>query len=380
MSDTAPGVRVTTGARLHFGLFDTRAPFGGVGMMIDAPSTRVDVWPADAFDPGPTDPDRLTQIAASFQQFATRIPSAPLPQPTPSFPSASPRLRENPNHSVPDPLPPPPLAARHSPLAAQSSPLATREAPLPACRLRVERSAPPHCGLGSGTQLALAAALALARFQGLDHQLSRAELVERIAQRGRRSAIGSLGFFEGGLIWEDGQLRHFGPGDETLRVEPPADWRVVLLRPLEALSPCSGETERRAFETIPPAGTATREQLRALGLQIIESCRGGDFARFAESLTEFNRRSGELFASLQGGPYNGPQVTRLIERVRDAGGTAYGQSSWGSTVFAICPTPKAAEQLAAQLAPTTHHQIAKPKNSGAEMEIEASGELREARG
>lgn len=318
MSDAIRSVRVTTGARLHFGLFDTRSPFGGVGMMIDVPATCVRVEPAASFDPGTIDPERLTQIAAGFSHFATG------------------------------------------------------EASLPACRLTVECSAPPHCGLGSGTQLALAAALALARFQGLDHQLSRAELVERLAQRGRRSAIGSLGFFTGGLIWEDGRARHFGDGDgggETLRVEPPADWRVVLLRPFETPSPCSGEAERRAFETIPAAGAATRERLRTLGLAIIEASRAADFPSFAEALTEFNRRSGELFASLQGGPYNGPQVTRLIERVRDAGGKAYGQSSWGSTVFAICPTPEAAERLAAELAPSAHHQIAKPQNRGAEIAV-----------
>lgn len=329
MSDAAESVQVTTGARLHFGLFDTKSPFGGVGMMIDAPATRVRVEPAASFDPGTTDPERLTQIAASFSQLATR-----------------------------------------------NSPFATRNSSLPDCRLTVERTTPPHCGLGSGTQLALATALALARFQGLDQQLSRAELVEQLARRGRRSAIGSLGFFTGGLIWEDGLTRHFGDSesdrdsDETWRVEPPADWRVVLLRPLETASPCSGEAERRAFETIPAAGKATRERLRTLGLAIIESCRAAEFTRFAESLTEFNRRSGELFASLQGGPYNGPPVTQLIERVRDAGGTAYGQSSWGSTVFACCPTPQAAEQLAADLAPTAHHQIAKPQNKGATIEIE----------
>ncbi|MEM9827042.1 MAG: hypothetical protein AAF958_10660, partial [Planctomycetota bacterium] len=40
-------LHIRTGARIHFGLVDVVAPFGGAGIMIDHPSTEIDLRPAD---------------------------------------------------------------------------------------------------------------------------------------------------------------------------------------------------------------------------------------------------------------------------------------------------------------------------------------------
>jgi predicted sugar kinase len=101
---------------------------------------------------------------------------------------------------------------------------------------------------------------------------------------------------------------------------------------------------------------------------MINACGEGDFASFAKSLTQFNRRSGELFAGQQGGPYNGPRVAAIIDRLRDAGVIGYGQSSWGPTVFAVCQSEDQANQLATRIGPDLKTEIVAPIFTGATIE------------
>lgn len=327
MDDRSRTVRVTTGARLHFGLFDTRAPFGGVGMMTDQPQTGVTVSSAERFDPGDFAVDRITGIAARALAWAAR---------------AGMRVEQTARSAGGD---------------------------LPSCQVRVEFAAPAHFGFGSGTQLALAVATGIGHWLGIAP--SRAEFVSEIGGRGRRSAIGSIGFFEGGLLFEDGC-----PADEagfmlSERAEPPAAWRVLLVRPEASDTLVCGESEQRAFTDLPAAEPSVRADLRVRGLELIEACRRGDFARFAAGLTEFNRLSGELFAPLQGGPYHGDRVARLIRLLRDCGGAGYGQSSWGPTVFAICEDEGSAQVLAERMRlgdPSAVIQIVCPARRGARIE------------
>jgi beta-RFAP synthase len=320
MADLARSVRVIAGARLHFGLFDTRDPFGGVGMMIDRPETVVTVTASDAFETAGHSLERVTQIARRFAPFNVGGMAA----------------------------------------------CGCGEEEFPRCRIVVERSAPEHCGLGSGTQLSLAVAAALSRFFRMP--LSRRSLVESIAARGKRSAIGSVGFFEGGMIWEDGVALDFASGDSVIRVSPPKGWRWLITRPNDAEGSLCGDAESRAFESSTGAGPATRRSLRELGLTMINACGEGDFASFAKSLTQFNRRSGELFAGQQGGPYNGPRVAAIIDRLRDAGAIGYGQSSWGPTVFAACQSEDEANRLANRIGPELKTEIVAPIFTGATIE------------
>lgn len=83
----------------------------------------------------------------------------------------------------------------------------------------LERVIPPHAGLGSGTQMALAIGTALERLYGRD---SGARAVARTLERGRRSGIGIGAFDEGGFIVDCGR----GDLDEVppvvMRLEFPA--------------------------------------------------------------------------------------------------------------------------------------------------------------
>src|SRR5262249_41806239 len=60
-----------------------------------------------------------------------------------------------------------------------------------------------------------------------------------------------------------------------------------------------------------------------------------DVHTFGETLYEFNRRAGEMFARVQGGIYAHPRIDEIIKYIRSAGIRGVGQSSWGPTVFAI---------------------------------------------
>src|SRR5207247_6472018 len=82
-------------------------------------------------------------------------------------------------------------------------------------RLRVHRALPPHAGLGSGTQLALAVARAIADLYDVPGD---APTLAAAVGRGQRSAVGTWIFAGGGLVVEGGhaQTRRpgpFGPGE-----------------------------------------------------------------------------------------------------------------------------------------------------------------------
>jgi predicted sugar kinase len=68
-----------------------------------------------------------------------------------------------------------------------------------------------------------------------------------------------------------------------------------------------------------------------------------DCRAFGEALYDFNRRVGELFAPVQGGPYAHPLLAELVAYVRSQGVPGVGQSSWGPTTFAIVPEDRANE-------------------------------------
>ncbi|HBJ33673.1 MAG TPA: beta-ribofuranosylaminobenzene 5'-phosphate synthase [Planctomycetaceae bacterium] len=315
MAEASLAVYVRTGSRLHFGLFDTHSPFGGVGVMIDQPQTMLRITPAPNFDAGTVDSQRLIEIARQFTQ---------------------------------------------SYFAGQFN------EDLPPCKIQVLSAADPHFGLGSGTQLALATAAGLANF--FDVQASRSDLIHHIAQRGKRSAVGSIGFFTGGLIIEDGSAEDYDCGSWWRHADFPAQWRFLLIRPPSNTLSISGEVERHAFASLPAAGQTKRSELIQLGNKIFDSTLANDFKRFAQAVTRFNRLSGALFATHQGGCYNGPAVTELIEHVASLGATAYGQSSWGPTVFVVTQSQHEAEHFAAQLNPKYSVAITQTKPTGVSID------------
>ena len=305
-------ITVQTGSRLHFGLFSLATEphwpnsegqrviparrFGGVGLMVESPGVRVRIEPADSWSV-----------------------EGPLAEP----------IRTN----IVDPL-----------ISAQFC------GPIAPHKVSIEKWPAAHMGLGSGTQLALAIARAL-------HKSDRTPFCSELAQvygsylgRGQRSALGIHGFFKGGFVIEGGQpvnTPRFPP--LLVHREFPNTWRIVLAIPL-SIQGLHGGPEREAFRRLagqPFPHSATDSLCRLALLGMLPALVEQDCQAFGESLYDFNRRVGEMFAPVQGGPYSHPIVAELVEFIRREGVPGVGQSSWGPTVFAVVADEERAGALAA---------------------------------
>ena len=299
-------VSVTTGSRLHFGLLSTAAPFGGVGVMIDHPQTEIVIQPATSFQCSEEIRDRVLPIAKRVQQLAN-------------------------------------------------------QAELPTCDIKLTKRAASHSGLGSGTQLSMAVAEGLTKFCQLS--LSPNQLACRIACRGERSAVGVHGYFAGGLIYEDAdQPVELNPCRTRISITEP--WCVGLFQPRKTPPPVSGQSERSHFQSLHQSSETKRRQLRSIiNSEIIPAAQEKEFADFCHAVHRYNYQSGLLFEDVQGGPYNGPRVSELIDFLLHRGAMGVGQSSWGSTVFAWFENDDQATRFERDLPETAKMiAIAKPLN------------------
>jgi len=300
-------IAVQAPSRLHFGLFnlavDERWPnsegeltvparqFGGVGLMVQAPGVRVRVEPADSWvADGP-----LATRALNYAH-ALRGTSSLKPQ-----------------------------------------------------RILVESGSREHVGLGTGTQLALAIAHALLPDVAFPWDVATARGIAGALGRGRRSALGIHGFLHGGFLVEVGKPPGV-PGVAPLlaRCEVPAAWRIVLVIP-SAVQGLHGEKEREGFAALLKSATAlptTDALCRLVLLGMLPALRQAEFGAFGEALYDFNRRVGDMFLPVQGGPYSHPVVADLVGFIRKQGVAGVGQSSWGPTVFAVLESEDRAQHLA----------------------------------
>jgi len=309
-------VKVTSPSRLHFGLWSLAGSqsrqFGGVGLMIDAPRFELSIERAGQLTAVGPDADRAVEFARRW--------------------------------------------AAHYGL------------PEPECRLVIHSEIPVHAGLGSGTQLGLSVAAGLSTFCGLPPQTPQ-QLALSVG-RGLRSAVGTYGFAFGGLIIEQGKAADDPLSPLVYRLDVPDDWRFVLIRPLLAQG-ISGLDEASAFAALPSVPQATTDRLTTLAHDgIADAVIQADFARFASSVYEYGRLSGECFAAQQGGPFNGPVLSAIVEQIRQLGYTGVGQSSWGPTMFVATPTEQVARQMVDELKLLRHSDqlllsVAAPNNRGA---------------
>ena len=310
---TGAGVTVTAPARLHFGLlrFGEGYPrqFGGGGVMLDEPTLSVAITDSETLQV--IGPPRVMSVVHRWAEEAH---------------------------------------------AGQ----------LPACRIAVTRMIDSHCGLGSGTQLALAVAMGLCLYHG--HPRPTADELAILTQRGRRSAVGTHGFLHGGLIAELGRLAH-EPLSPLYRAVPlPGSWRVVLFRGA-AWEGLAGEAERTAFRQLPPVTPTVARRLETLLCdELVSAAEQGTFCRFAEALGEYGELAGSCFSTCQGGPFACAEIASFVQACRATGYAGAGQSSWGPTAFAFAESEAAAKALQQELAPAfpqARITITRPNQGGA---------------
>jgi len=242
--------------------------------------------------------------------------------------------------------------------------LADRVDPVEICVVHAPRA---HTGLGTGTQLGMAVARAMAEMIGRD-DLSVAQLALMV-ERGKRSAIGTYGFEHGGFIVEGGKLNPEEISPLLLHQPSPSDWRFVLITP-QSLQGLADDREIRAFAKLPPIPRdVSAEMCRLLLLELVPAMKACDVQGFGEALYELQQHVGRTFAAAQGGIYADPLLDQIVQFVRDQGTAGVGQSSWGPTLYAVTACQEQAEQLAAQIVdqfdlPGDQVQITEADNRG----------------
>jgi len=217
---------------------------------------------------------------------------------------------------------------------------------LPNARVTIAATSPPHAGFGSGTQLALAVASALARLNGIS--LSATDLAATVG-RGARSGIG-VGIFErGGFVLDGGRRAEGGIAPILLRLPFPSAWRVLL-----ALDPehrgLHGQAESSAFTALPRFDEALSGRLcREVLLRLLPGLVEQDFAAVSLAIGAMQRELGDYFSGAQQGRYTSPRVGDALAAVAARGIVGIGQSSWGPTGLALIENAAQAEAIAADL-------------------------------
>jgi beta-RFAP synthase len=328
-------VRVTAASRLHLGFLSTphgndRA-WGGIGVMVNEPKVEILARPRQSQQP-----------------------------------------RVSANASVP-------ISLIHRVEAILTKLDATEpfaRQPLPA--IEIVAAPREHIGLGTGTQLTLAVAEAVARFMGSEpdpfgspYHTERFHRRAVALGRGKRSAIGIHGFLHGGMIVDAGKL----PSQETsplLAVIHPPPWALLIIPPLPEGPHGSHEDQTIAREvTISPRDT--QELSDRLLRRLMPIASDPDAIRtFGLELAAFNRLVGNAFARVQGGPYAHPLLQEIVDTLaRDEWGAS--QSSWGPTLYVPTATQAEANDLRQRLATQfslapEHFVITTARKQGATVE------------
>lgn len=355
-------VRIQTGSRLHFGLYrfapqqmgvDSESPgnshdcmdgspatneleaqlrategpapwFGGIGMMVQTPATVVELTPSRQLQ---IENDTTLRVQAFVERWwaahRTRLTAT---------------------------------TAHHLPV-----------------HINIERSPPQHMGLGAGTQLALAVGQALSRFF-LDVELAPEELARTVG-RGLRSAVGTHGFFRGGVIVDRGKTDESSLGTLDGAFPIPPEWRVILIGRTD-LQGIHGQRELSAFRNLPPIPDATTQRLQRLTREtIVPALLADQFDVFAEGIYQYGLAAGECFRQIQGGPFASSRATEVVKTLRAWGVAGVGQSSWGPCLFCFIPDPDQASSIVTRLqsellSPNEYLVMTQPQNGGYQRHTE----------
>ena len=224
-------------------------------------------------------------------------------------------------------------------------------------KINVRQLIPSHMGLGSGTQLALAVATALARLLNVRKPVR--ELAS-IMGRGRISGVGTAVFEHGGFVVEGGLKSEnkgcvkSAPTDEgfpplIFREAFPEDWFFVVAIP-NLKSRFTDEEEAPIFTRLPPMPDREVGRIcRLIVMKLLPSLIERDIKGFGEALTEIQRITGSHFAAVQGGPYSDPIIEECIDHMLSRGAYGAGQSSWGPTFYGLAKGMRQAEALRSSL-------------------------------
>jgi len=236
-------------------------------------------------------------------------------------------------------------------------------------RLIVHHAIPPHVGLGSGTQMAMAVSAALRRLHGFDGNASGDA---RLLGRGSRSGIGIASFSDGGLIVDAGRHHSDAEPPVVARHPFPDQWRAILILDHTNTVGLHGEDEIAAFRKLPPFPVESASEIcRRVLMQALPAVVEQDFPAFGEAIEVIQMEMGTYFAPAQGGLFTSPRVERAAMRLREVGARGVGQSSWGPTGFVFAPSELDARRFIKEaqgaLEPAIELRIVRGRNHGASI-------------
>ena len=209
--------------------------------------------------------------------------------------------------------------------------------------LRLRRAIPPHSGLGSGTQIALATARALAALFGREED---AEALARATGRAQRSAVGTWLFERGGFVLEGGRTAGDAPAPLLLQRELPAAWRCLVVIP-DVPQGLSGAAEADAFRALPaPSPELSGRIARVVLMVVLPALVEADLEGFGRGISELQTLVGEVFRPIQGEHFAHPLVASLVDALLKSGAAGAGQSSWGPAVFGLFKDEREAQSAA----------------------------------
>lgn len=323
-------VTVKAHARLHFGFIDpdgsSGRQFGSIGLTIDEPAVVLEAAPADRLEAVGQERGRVFALARQFLRHYN--------------------IRQG-------------------------------------VHISVKTTIPAHTGLGSGTQLALSVASALARLFSIDADVRE---LAGVMGRGGRSGIGIAAFERGGFIVDAGR-KTASSADKTVepgawsveRIPPtiarypfPKDWTFVVAIPRSGRG-LAGVQEVRAFHRLAGRPADAGRLSRILLMQMLPAVLERDPVVFGESLTMIQRIVGHWFQPVQGGTFATTQGAALVKAMSRAGALGVGQSSWGPAVYGLAKDQEMATSIMEKMREVVPAKIdadvfpAKAFNRGAEI-------------
>lgn len=314
-------VRVVTGARLHFGLIcgtnDTGWEFGGVGLMVRSPGWSLSLAATD-------DPPHVDGVADSTAN----------------------RIRSTINRCA-------------ELLDLKKSRF----------DVRVVQQMPLHAGYGAGTQLTLAMAAALST---LIERKAPEDLItlSRLLGRAGRSAIGTAGFLQGGLLVDRGRGHTDFDPQRVLRSRIPEEWRFVLLRPGKSAGLC-GDEERAFFDQQRTmSGNDVQSLASLIDTKLMPAVQDADFATFATALADYGSIVGRFYAVQQGDVFSNPLMQGVAQALTASGFPGAAQSSWGPGICVPAACTADAQKIVDRVRSFREDaaiavQISEPLNCGA---------------
>ena len=249
-------------------------------------------------------------------------------------------------------------------------------------KVEIKEKIPAHKGLGSGTQLALAAYTAIAKAYGIEPK-SR-ECAPKLG-RGERSGVGVASFEQGGFNIDEGQetislaegsgrRKRWKVPNKKVNLKIPREWVFVIVK-LEIGEGYSGNEEKKLINFVmkDARSDVTKEIDRVIDEKLIPAIHNENCVEFGFAVGEISRLNGIWYEKYQGGIYR-PPIGNMVEKLQENSNIfGVGQSSWGPSLYSVTSkeygkdVENSIQELLDELEIEGTIIKASPRNKGAEI-------------